>query len=155
MSKPRVVLIVMLLVGLAVMSCRGLGTGDSEFSEKDLTREKLQQYEKLMQITFPETTRALNSYNEISGPDDAVYLKVEIDQNDLDTLVSKSPFSTAEFRSDQRRLQNLSNLTWWTPEGAKTFKSSQVRLSTGNVLTMLVDLDDAKKPIVYLLWYEM
>lgn len=155
MSKTLFVLSMAFLLGLVVSSCRGVGTGDTEYSGKEIDREKLEQYGKLMQITFPESTRPLNSYVEISGPDDAVYLKVEIDQKDLDTLISKSPFSTAEFRSDQTRLQNMNSIKWWTPGSAKNFKSSHVRFEDGDVLNILVDLDNAQKPIVYLQWHEV
>ena len=154
MSKRIFVLNIALMLGLVVISCRGMGTGDTEYSEKEINHERLLQYAKLMQITLPDTTRALNSYEEISGPDDAVYLKVEIDRKDLDTLISKSPFATAEFRSDDTTLPDGKRLKWWNPTDAKNFKSSQVRLADGDYLAILVDLDNAQKPIVYLMWFE-
>ena len=144
-----------LLLGLVVSSCRGMGTGDKEYSEKEITKEMLLKIGEAMQITFPESTRPLNVYNEISGPDDALYLKVEIDPKDLDALISKSPFATAEFRTDETRLQSSYSRKWWNPDDVKNFKSSWVRLPDYNILTILIDLDNAQKPIVYLHWVEL
>ena len=155
MSQKLFVLSIALLLGLVVSSCAGVGTGDKEYSEKGITREMLLKIGKAMQITFPESTRPLNVYSEISGPDDALYLKAEIDPKDLDTLISKSPFATAEFRTDETRLQSSNSRKWWNPTDVKNFKSSWVRLADGNVLTILIDFDNAQKPIVYLLWFEM
>jgi hypothetical protein len=154
MSQNLFVLSLALLLGLVISSCGGVGTGDTEYSEKEINQEMLQRYANLMQLTLPESTRPLNSYEEVSGPDDSVYLKMEIDEKDLDTLISKSPFATAEFRTDETPLQN-GKLKWWNPTDAKNFKSSEVRLEDGIVLRILVDLDNAQKPIVYLLWFEL
>jgi hypothetical protein len=155
MTQKLFVLSIALLLGLVVSSCRGMGTGDKEYSENEITREMLLKIGKAMQITFPESTRPLNVYNEISGPDDNLYLKAEIDPKDLDTLISKSPFANAEFRTDETRLQSSNRRKWWNPSEVKNFKSSWVRLADGNILTILVDLDNAQKPVVYLLWSEM
>ncbi|MEN3327399.1 MAG: hypothetical protein V7638_2206 [Acidobacteriota bacterium] len=155
MSQKLFVLSIALLLGLVAVSCRGMGTGDTEYSENEITREMLLKIGKTMQITFPESTHPLNVYNEISGPDDNLYLKAEIDPKDLDTLISKSPFATAEFRTDETRLQSSNRRKWWDPDRVKNFKSSWVRLADGNILTILVDLNNAQKPVVYLLWSEL
>jgi hypothetical protein len=42
-----------------------------------------------MHVTFPASTRALNAALESGGPDEAVYLKVEMDKQDLETFVQK------------------------------------------------------------------
>lgn len=155
MSQKLLVLSIALLLGFVVSSCRGMGTGDQEYSEKEITRDMLLKIGRAMQITFPESTHPLNVYNEVSGPDDSLYLKAEIDPKDLDTLIKNSPFATAEFRTDETRLQSSNSRKWWDPSEVKNFKTSWVRLADGNILTILVDLDNAQKPVVYLLWAEM
>lgn len=155
MRQKLIVLSIALLLGLVVSSCAGMGTGDKEYSEKEITGEMLLKIGKAMQITFPESTHPLNVYDEISGPDDSLYLKAEIDPKDLDTLISKSPFAKAVFRTDETRLQSSNRRKWWNPSEVKNFKTSWVRLADGNILTILIDLDNAQKPVVYLLWSEM
>lgn len=108
-----------------------------------------------MDLTFPASTRALNAAAETGGPDDAVYLKVEMDKQDLETFVKNSRFANAALRSDQSPIHNRIDLTWWNPDGAKTYKSGQVRLPSNDVLNILIDFDYDKKVVVYLLWYEM
>ena len=153
MSQKLFVLSIALLLGLVVSACDGVGTGDKEYAGKDIDKDKLQRYGKLMELTFPESTRPLNSYEEVSGIDDSVYLKVEIDQKDVDTLISKSPFATAELSTDESSLQSDSR-EWWDPDSVKDFKSGEVRLPDGTYLRILIDFTHAQKPIVYLQWFE-
>lgn len=108
-----------------------------------------------MHLTFPESTRPLNAAYENGGFDDAVFLKVEMDKQDLATFVKNSPFANAYLRSDQSPIHDQKDLTWWNPDAAKTYKSSQVILPSNDALNILVDLDDDKKVVVYLLWYEL
>lgn len=105
-----------------------------------------------MHLTFPESTRALNAAYESGGPDDAVYLKVEMAKQDLEAFVKNSPFANANLRSDQSPIQNRQDLPWWNPNGAKTYKARQVILPSNGALHMLVDFDDELKAVVYLTW---
>ncbi|MGI8732285.1 MAG: hypothetical protein ACR2LM_03160 [Pyrinomonadaceae bacterium] len=105
-----------------------------------------------MHLTFPESTRALNAAYESGGPDDAVFLKVEMDKQDVEAFVKHSPFANAYLRSDQSPIQNRQDLSWWNPDGAKTYKADQVILPSNGALYMLVDFDDEMKAVVYLTW---
>src|SRR5258705_4003155 len=101
LSKASSILICSLVVGLGCISCNAIRHRNSQLSEQAITKEKLQQYESLMHLTFPASTRALNASEETGGPDDAFFLKVEIDKQDLETFVKNSPFANADLRSDQ------------------------------------------------------
>lgn len=137
------------------MSCGEAHHRVSQFSEQDVTRERLQQYEKLMHLTFPESTRALNSAYESGAPDDAVYLKVEMEKRDVETFLKNSPFANAYLRSDQNPIPNRRDLPWWNPDGAKTYKGGNVILPSNGALHMLIDFDDEMKAVVYLTWGEL
>lgn len=147
-------LITLLFVVLGCTACNAALNRKSQLSEKDITAEKLHQYERLMHVTFPASTRALNAAAETDGPDDAVFLKVEMDKQDLDTFVKNSPFVNTPLKSDERSLDNEKDLTWWNPDGAKTYKSGQVRLPANDVLNIPIDFDQDRKIIVYVLWYD-
>jgi hypothetical protein len=150
MSKTSLLLVCCLAVAPGCISCSEVRHSVSQFSEQDITREKLQQYERSMHLTFPGSTRALNAAYESGGPDDAVFLKVEMDKQDVEAFVKNSPFANANLRSDQSPIHNRQDLPWWDPDGAKTYKAGQVILPSNGALNMQVDLDDEMKAVVYL-----
>ena len=154
LNKVPSVLIGSLFVVLGCISCGGVGGRTTEFSEQDITKEKLQQFEKLMYFTFPASTRALNAAVESGGLDASAYLKVEMDKQDLEAFVKNSPFSSAYLRNDQKGIINQRDLTWWNPEAVKTYRSGQVMLPSSDYLNILIDSDPEKKVVVYLLWFE-
>jgi hypothetical protein len=110
MSKTPLLLVCCLAAALGCISCGEVRHRVSQFSEQDITREKLQQYERLMHLTFPGSTRALNVAYESGGPDDAVFLKVEMDKQDVEAFVKNSPFANANLRNDQSPIHNRQDL---------------------------------------------
>ena len=155
MSKTSLVLVCCLAVALGCISCSEVRHRVSQFSEQDITREKLQEYERLMHLTFPGSTRALNAAYESGGPDDAVFLKVEMDKQDLETFVKSGPFADIDLRNDRREVSSRKDLPWWNPDAAKTYESGQVTLPSNDVLNILIDLDGDKNSVVYLQWCEV
>jgi hypothetical protein len=154
LSKVLSVLTCTLFVVLGCISCKAVWNRKSQFSQQDITQEKLQQFEKLMHLSFPASTRALNAAAETGGPDDAVFLKVEMDKQDLETFVKNSPFANADLRNDQKQINNQKDLTWWNPDAARTYRSGQVMLPSSEYLNILIDFDHDKKIVVYLMWFE-
>ena len=147
-------LLVTCFLGAVLSGCATVWSGGRSSAEPDVTKEKLQQYEKVMHLTFPGSTRGLNAREVTGGPDDALYLKVEIDKDELDSFLKKSPFADANLRNDQKFVGNEKGQTWWQPDDVKSYKSGQVSLTQGEVLNILLDLDQDKKVVIYLLWHE-
>ena len=147
-------LFVTYIFGLLLCGCATAWSGGRDSAEPDVTKEKLQQYQKVMHLTFPAGTRGLNAREATGGPDDMLYLKVEIDREELDSFLEDSPFADANLRSDQKFVGNEKGQTWWRPDDVKTYKSAQVFLPQGEVLNILLDFDQEKKVVIYLMWHE-
>jgi hypothetical protein len=137
------------------LGCTGRSFGGNQEARAGaVTAEDLRECSSKMQIAFPPSTRALNIMRVTGGPDDAIYLKVEIDRNDLDALIRNSPFASAELRSDRRYVLKERSLSWWDPEGVNNYKSGQVSLPDAKYLNILLDLDSNERIPIYLQWGE-
>ena len=147
-------LFVTYVLGLLLCGCATAWSGGRNFAEPEVTKEKLQHYEKAMHLTFPASTRGHNAREVTGGPDDVLYLKVEIDKEELDFFLKSSPFADADLRSDQKFVGNEKGQTWWRPDDVKTYKSGQVFLAQGEVLNILLDFDHDKKIVMYLMLHE-
>ncbi len=144
-------------IGLAVVSAltcarspysRTLQSSDDSVSEEDL-----KECSSKMHITFPKSTRALKIYKVTGGPDDGIFLKIEIDRKDLDSLIKHSPFAGLKLRSDRRSVLNES-LSWWDPDSVRNYRSAEARLSDAEYLFILLDLDRDEAITIYLQWGE-
>jgi len=153
LSKIHSLLVSGFLVGL-LCGCSTVWSGNRQSDEPNVTKGKLQQYEKMMHVTFPGSTRGLNAREVTGGPDAMLYLKVEMDKEELESFLKSSPFANADLRSDRPFVYNQKGVTWWTPADVKTYKSGQASLPDGEVLNVLIDLGQDKKVVIYLMWHE-
>jgi hypothetical protein len=144
-------------IGLAVVSAltcarspysRTLQSSDDSVSEEDL-----KECSSKMHITFPKSTRALKISKVTGGPDDGIFLKIEIDRTDLDSLIKHSPFADLKLRSDRRSVLNES-LSWWDPDSVRNYRSAEARLPDAEYLFILLDLDRDEAITIYLQWGE-
>jgi len=144
-------------IGLAVVSAltcarspysRTLRSSDDSVSEEDL-----KECSSKMHITFPKSTRALKISKVTGGPDDGIFLKIEIDRKDLDSLIKHSPFAGLKLRSDRRSVLNES-LSWWDPDSVRNYRSAEARLPDAEYLFILLDLDRDEAITIYLQWGE-
>ncbi len=145
-------------LGLAVvfaLTCTGSSFFGTRQSKSDpVSEEDLKECSSKMRITFPKSTRALNISKVTGGPDDQIFLKIEIDRKDLDSLIKHSPFAGLELRSDRRFLLKERTLSWWDPDSVRSYKSAEARLPDAKYLNILLDLDRDESTIVYLQWSE-
>ena len=107
-----------------------------------------------MHITFPKSTRALKIFKVTGGPDDGIFLKIEIDRKDLDSLIKHSPFASVELRSDRRSVLKDRTLSWWDPDSVRNYRSAQAGLPDARYLNILLDLDRDEAITIYLQWLE-
>ena len=144
-------------IGLGVVSAltcarspysRTLQSSDDSVSEEDL-----KECSSKMHITFPKSTRALKISKVTGGPDDGIFLKIEIDRKDLDSLIKHSPFAGLKLRSDRRSVLNES-LSWWDPDSVRNYRSAEARLPDAEYLFILLDLDRDEAITIYLQWGE-
>jgi len=143
-------------LGLAVVSaltCRSY-SGTLQSRDDSVSAEDLKECSSKMHITFPKSTRALNIYKVTGGPDDGIFLKIEIDRKDLDFLIKNSPFAGQELRSDRRSMLKVRTLSWFDPDSVRNYKSAQAPLPDAEYLNILVDLDRDESTTIYLQWGE-
>jgi len=145
-------------LGLAVVSaltCAGRPYSGTLQSSSDLVSEEdLKECSSKMHITFPKSTRALKISKVTGGPDDGIFLKIEIDRKDLDSLIKNSPFAGQELRSDRRFVLKDPTLSWWDPDSVRNYRSAQARLPDAKYLNILLDLDRDEINTIYLQWGE-
>jgi len=145
-------------LGLAIVSaltCCGRPYSGTLQSSSDLVSEDdLKECSSKMHITFPKSTRALKIFKVTGGPDDEIFLKIEIDRKDLDSLIKNSPFAGQELRSDRRFVLKEPNLSWWDPDSVRNFRSAQARLPDAEYLNILLDLGRDEVNTIYLQWGE-
>jgi hypothetical protein len=145
-------------LGLAVVSaltCARRPYSRTLQSSSDLVSEEdLKECSSKMHITFPKSTRALEIYKVTGGPDDGIFLKIEIDRKDLDSLLKLSPFADLELRSDRRFVLKEPTLSWWDPDTVRNYRSAQAGLPDAKYLNILLDLDRNDGITVYLQWGE-
>ena len=104
----------------------------------------------------PANTR----YDLFPMPDDAIWLKVEIDRADLGAFMSGPPLGGVTWRDDSRfEMAGSTDAAWWNPEAPAAFKAAEVPLPKGQpkgrVLRVLVDNGSSHGAIVYLHWFEL
>jgi len=145
-------------LGLAVVSaltCAGRPSSRTLQSSSDLVSEEdLKECSSKMHITFPKSTRALKIFRVTGGLDDGIFLKIEIDRKDLDSLIKHSPFAGLELRSDRRFVLKEPTLSWWDPDSVRNYRSAQAGLPDAKYLNILLDLDRDEGITVYLQWGE-
>jgi len=145
-------------LGLAVVSaltCAGRPDSRTLQSSSDLVSEEdLKECSSKMHITFPKSTRALKISRITGGPDDGIFLKIEIDRKDLDSLIKHSPFAGRELLSDRRFVLKEPTLSWWDPDSVRNYRSAQARLPDAKYLNILLDLDRDEDIPIYLQWGE-
>jgi hypothetical protein len=119
-----------------------------------LIRRKSRNSLVLCKLEFPGDSRVAGLLEEPRGMDRAIFLKIEIKPEDLNGFIAKSPFAATQLTSDSRSvMSNLTAVSWWTPDNAKTFQSGQVRLPEAKVLKILIDRDKKDKITIYLMWF--
>ena len=147
-----------LSLGLAVVSalnCAGRPHSGTLQSSSDLVSEEdLKECSSKMHITFPKSTRALKISKVTGGPDDGIFLKIEIDRKDLDSLIKHSPFAGLELLSDRRFVLKEPTLSWWDPDSVRNYRSAEARLPDAEYLFILLDLDRDEAITIYLQWGE-
>ena len=119
-----------------------------------MSEEDLKECSSKMHIAFPKSTRALKISKVTGGPDDGIFLKIEIDRKDLEPLIKHSPFAGLELLSDRRFVLKEPTLSWWDPDSVRNYRSAQARLPDARYLNILLDLDRDDGITVYLQWGE-
>ncbi len=137
------------------LTCTGRSdSGTLKSSSDGVSEEDLKECSSKMHITFPQSTRALDIFKVSGGPDDGIFLKVEIDRKDLDSLIKHSPFTGVELRSDRRYVLKEPTLSWWDSDSVRNYRSAQARLPDAEYLNILLDLDRDERITIYLQWGE-
>jgi hypothetical protein len=153
--KHLLCLTLALLFVACSLTCTGRSSSGIPQSRADgVTEEDLKECGSKMHITFPQSTRAVNIDKITGGPDDGIFLKIEIDRKEMDALIKSSPFASVELRSERRYVLKEPTLSWWNPESARNYKSGQAQLPDAKYLNILLDLDGNERVTVYLQWGE-
>lgn len=132
------------------------GTGeDIQGTSRADSQAQLQECANKMHLTFPASARLLGFHKLSGGPDDFVYLKVELRRADLLAFLKKSPFAGVQMRGDWRfPTPPDRDLDWWDVDRPKHFQSGQAMLPGPCGLDILIDEDQKDIVIVYLVWFE-
>lgn len=116
-----------------------------------------------MNLTFPPSTRALGYYHVkdpanrrfeiIPGPDDAIWLKIEMDRKDVDSFLAVSPFAGEPLAETDRGTTGPSDQPWWDADRRGRFRSGQATRPQARYLNILIDMDGGERAVIYLEWY--
>lgn len=107
-----------------------------------------------MGVEFPSSSVVAGYYYSF-GMDDSIYLRLNIDSDDLKTFLYSSPFKNTELRSDRTYVHSDLDVDWWQPKSTKTFLSGQEVLGGGRYLNILIDTHNNEATTdVYLVWGE-
>ena len=134
------------LAGMAAAGCK-------RSASSAVTPQKLSECSARMSVVFPQSARPIR-ITESHGMDDAIFLKVEINRNDLGRFIQKSPFAAMVLRTDRHRLSPLKGLSWWDVASVANFQSGEVQLPDASYLRILIALDNTAKAMLYLEWFE-
>lgn len=117
----------------------------------DLQSKEILAFQARAEMMFPPTTKILAWGEQTGGPDTFTFLKIEVPVSDLDLLINNSPFAKRELEFDGvKRVHASSEIKNWNPEKVKNFKSASVKLKQRGWVNTLIDYDDEKVRIFYL-----
>ena len=137
---------------LAVLSSMA-ADGCKRAASSAVTPQKLSECSARMSVVFPQSARPIR-ISESHGMDDAIFLKVEINRNDLARFIQGSPFAGMVLRTDRHRLSPRKRLSWWDVDSIANFQSGEVQLPDASYLRILIGLDKPTKAMLYLEWFE-
>lgn len=116
---------------------------------------QLRDVERLMEVKLSPSARPV-AWTYDSWLDYGIFLKVEIDAADLQSLVQQSPFASMTLGSNEHNFYDGLGESWWDI-GAKAqrFLFGEILLPVGQQypdrrLQMLVDMDNEQVYVVYL-----
>lgn len=108
--------------------------------------------EKLMHIQFPKNVKVINAAQIKESQETYVLLLLELPSEELHDLLAHSPFTGAEMRSDRKYVTLESDLQWWSARQVQNYRSSQVLLTNGEYLNILIDKTKTNILYVFLEW---
>jgi len=103
---------------------------------------------------FPKEHASAENFQGYRWAGWRVFLKIEIDRKDLDSLIKHSPFAGRELLSDRRFVLKEPTLSWWDPDSVRNYRSAQAPLPDARYLNILLDLDRDEGITIYLQWGE-
>ena len=84
-----------------------------------------------------------------------VQVKIDIDREHLEDFLNQTPFKGKELSSSKNYTGLTGSYRWWTAHKAKNFLSGEYfDIEQGEAYKILIDLDDDKKVVIYIKWFE-
>jgi|GEM_PF-6146832 len=131
-------------------------TCESEESRAAKARQKLNQFEGIMNVKFPSSARLLN-YRVERWMDEYIGLKIEIARDDLESFLNNSPFAGKRLKSKKDNpifSVRSTGPRWWKVKSVNEWLSGNVMLPQTEGLRILLDMDHAHTVIIYLEWLD-
>jgi hypothetical protein len=149
--------IVLLACGVVIVVLRGCGSTPS-------TEDALAVSAKVMRLTYPPNTQVLGYFHAedpanrrfemIPSPDDAIWLKIEMDRKDVESFLATSPFAGEPLtETDRGAIFWPPDQPWWDADRSGRFRSGQATLPQARYLNILIDLDSGERAVIYLMWH--
>ena len=145
-----------MVLSLALAALPGCGSPPSAENPLAISAEA-------MNLTFTPSTLALGYYHVkdpanrrfeiIPSPDDAIWLKIEMDRRDVESFLATSPFAGEPLTETDRGATGPPDQPWWDANRSGRFKSGQATLPQGRYLSILIDLDSGERAVIYLAWH--
>ncbi len=123
-------------------------------TSREDSQARLQECAAKMHLAFPASARLLGFHKLSGGPDEAIYLKIEVRSADLPAFLKKSPFAGVQMRNDRCSPAPNRNLDWWDVDRPEQLQSGKAMLPGPRYLDILIDEDQKDIVIVYLMWFE-
>jgi hypothetical protein len=137
------------------------GCGDTPSTEDALAVSA-----EAMCLVFPPSTRVLGYYHAkdpanrrfeiIPSPDDAIWLKSEMDRKDVEAFLATSPLAGKTLtQTDRGMIGILPGQSWWDADRPGHFRTGRAALPQAGAgyLDILIDMDGGERATVYLMWY--
>ena len=109
---------------------------------------------RAMGLTFPPGTKFFFYLRESGGPDDAIFLKVELPAAAMPGFLASPTFTGSEWSQDSRSVSDVADWSAWRPSKAVKFRSGQVSLPNAEYLNVLIDDDRQDAEVIYLQWFQ-
>jgi hypothetical protein len=149
-------LLILTFVIAAIVGCSDRSTPTIA---PNVTAQQQASAARLTGLKFPPGTRFL-LYHRMSeeggfpAPDDALYLKIELQASAMATFLAQVPLSSAKWTSSYPLIGDMPKWPQWQPSRIHKFRFEQFQLPRGQGLNVLIDDDKQDPKIIYVFWFE-
>ena len=137
-----------LVVSFGISGCRRI---DRTNPTTTITDEDIHAMGREIGLNLPRTSQLIGVSRDRGGPDNAVFVKVEMSAADWTRVLLNAPFRATELAPEYRGYLGADH-DWWDPGRPANLRAVQKPLANGRVLN--VGVDDASKPgrvVVYIM----